>query len=80
MDFRKFVVDEAVGAARVGGALEKVRGFDEISCVVCGETYSFGCQCPIWLAVPVLDGQQRGDEDAERRKTQRGQSRSEFNL
>lgn len=41
MDFRKFVVDEAVGAAGVGGALEKVRGLDEVRRGIGCETDAF---------------------------------------
>ena len=44
MDFRKFVVDETVGAAGVGGALEKVRGFDVVRRGIGFETDVFECR------------------------------------
>ena len=43
MDFRKFVVDEAVGAAGVGGALEEVRGFDVVRRGIGSEADSLKC-------------------------------------
>ena len=43
MDFRKFVVDETVGAAGVGGALEKVRGFDVVRRGIGSEADSLKC-------------------------------------
>ena len=44
MDFRKFVVDEAVGAAGVGGALEEVRGFDVVRRGIGFEADVFECR------------------------------------
>ena len=44
MDFRKFVVDEAVDAAGVGGALEEVRGFDVVRRGIGFEADVFECR------------------------------------
>ena len=44
MDFRKFVVDETIGAARIGGALEEVRGFDVVRRGIGFEADVFECR------------------------------------